>query len=120
MNKEQGRTINENLQIKGELLLQKESLEDKEITIISLNVKCMEANVKEVASKDLIDSLKIQLKEYANHFNTLESKFDWIYSIRSIPTTSTPAQDPQTPLPPQAMAILFHDSMCSKINSTLL
>ena len=55
VNEEQGRTINKNLQMKGELLLlQNESLEDKEIIIIiSLNEKCMEANMKEVASKDL-------------------------------------------------------------------
>ena len=62
----QERTIHGYIQLKNEVRVHKDSILNKVDTIIPLNEHCMSADVKEKANKDVIDSLKLQLKEYTS------------------------------------------------------
>ena len=86
---------------------------------VSLNKQCLADDEKEKGKNGLIEALKSQLKEYANRVSVLESKLDQTRINRDTTETSAAAQEHRPPPLTPASAILFHDSMCGKINSTI-
>ena len=108
----------ENVLFQGDIDKGNETILDRENLIKTLYERCTTADVKEEANGGIIASLKTQLKAYSDRVTDLESKID-----QSRKETPTQPDEGETTafhsIPFQPKVLLFHDSMCGKINETV-
>ena len=114
-----GNIKKENTTTKEEVGKLKLTLNDREKIISTLYEKCTVADAKESGNQDVIEALKRKLKGYADRVTTLETKLDQGLSDRITHGMGNLTYESRPLSPTEPKVILFHDSMCGKINDTL-